>query len=502
MGYTKQLPTEGNEMDAPRLVARFRNVSTNIDTISEHKNVIYDKGTVYWGWWKKDIEEQNPDFFCDSPSLIYIINAAEKKLYIAHYTESFLSSDKQPDVNRIPEYYKSNRDKVAGWFLLSYIEEVPYDKQLEQVVGQKTLLRLETKVTEVEKRTEETVSPKEEKILSNKNSILHLSDIHFGKDHAFRTEESESGFGKKFFSETVINDLKSIGYDNDIEAILITGDVTTQGDWSDETNEFILKELHKISDSLGVKKNNILVCPGNHDIVRYQPDDNRNVNEINVELQTNQKHEKDFRYFLEELTDRNRDRKDPLDYFQAIELNHAQVVICVLNSCRVAAEGLWTEYGYVGPAGINVIEEAVGHIDDDSERKQYRIISLHHHLLPVNSVESLNKKGVSLTIDSVQILDAAIESNFDVAIHGHQHCSRVARYEKVNYEFEHKQYNPITVVAGGSSGVNKDRRLDSMSNSYSLITANQEKLTLSIREINNDGNLHRYLFKNVDLNRK
>jgi 3',5'-cyclic AMP phosphodiesterase CpdA len=330
--------------------------------------------------------------------------------------------------------------------------------------------------------------------VSKKTSILHLSDLHFGDDHGYKTNDSVKGLGVYMFSDMLLQDIKKIGLFNDIESIIITGDLTTRGDWSDPTRKIILKEIGKIAKNLGVKKEHIFIAPGNHDIIRYKEDDHRDITKINVDLQTNQEHEKNLRLFIDELTGRH--WQEELDYLKVIRLKDVDVNICILNSCRVAAEGKWTEYGFVGHAGVQTLERVKGR---GNSIKTYSVMALHHHLLPVTRVDMLNEKGISLTIDAIQLLDKASDVGVSIALHGHQHCSRVARYQRLKYENEKTSPEPITIISSGSGGVDKTRRADSMRNSYSVITFTKERAKLTMREISNDAVLQNYLYKDLSL---
>jgi len=480
-------------MATPRIIIRFRNVVNDIDTIIEHQKVIEDKDFVSWGWWKKDHEPENIHLFRDVKAVIYIINTEEKKLYKGYCKSSFHKTRNKPTGDEVPAYYRNNIERVEGWFNLTEIEEVQYSEDIENIIGQRTL------ALNIKEQLDQEFSINEDyEDLSSKNSILHLSDLHFGDDHGYKQAQHVNDLGAKKFSEILIADLEVCDFQRDIAAIVITGDLTTQGDWSQNTTEYIISELFEISERLGVNKKNIFICPGNHDVLRYKKDDDRTLEQKNVDSQLEQRHERDFRLFVEDLTGRS--RKDDLDYTKVLKLKKANVVLCILNSCRVAAEAIWTEYGYVGEAGVSVLKEAKKHLDTlNCSKPAFGLMSLHHHLLPVNAIDQLNSKGVSLTIDAVNLLDKASCSGINIALHGHQHCSRVAQYRKFNYEFEDNDCSPITIVSGGSSGVHQDRRIESMKNSYSVITFDHEGAHLSMREINREGALHRYLFKNENL---
>ncbi|MDB1124699.1 hypothetical protein [Vibrio algarum] len=182
-------------MAAPRIILRFRNARTDVDTISEHQKLINLHDNVYWGWWKKDTEISQSHLFGEQPGSAYIIDTSEEKLYLAEYSKSFLSEKEKPTINLVPEYYRENCDKVAGWFVLNRIQEVPYSKEFETIIGQKTFEQLRVNV----KDSIHDESDKQLQITTKKSSILHISDIHFGKDHAFDLSNKKSGIWKKVY---------------------------------------------------------------------------------------------------------------------------------------------------------------------------------------------------------------------------------------------------------------------------------------------------------------
>lgn len=91
--------------------------------------------------------------------------------------------------------------------------------------------------------------------------IIHISDIHFNK-----TENQIEMIDK------YIEDLKKLE-DKKIDLIFITGDLINKGgkDFQSIDNAFKSFEtlfIDKILNSLNIHKNQIIICPGNHDINR------------------------------------------------------------------------------------------------------------------------------------------------------------------------------------------------------------------------------------------
>lgn len=97
-----------------------------------------------------------------------------------------------------------------------------------------------------------------------KTNILHLSDLHFGIESTEKITEYALTCRKKVLSGLIkkIEGLNSV-WKPDI--LVITGDIGWKG--REEDYEEALKWIEKnIIDILNIKRENIIVIPGNHDI--------------------------------------------------------------------------------------------------------------------------------------------------------------------------------------------------------------------------------------------
>jgi len=465
-------------MGTPTIAIRFRDTTDGIDTISAHQKIIDDKGAVWWGWWKKDFEEAHLDYLeaSASQSDLYIVDRSTSRMFLATSSQRLISPSNTPDLSLIPEYYQHSAGNVFGWFLLSSIEETAYDIRIANRFGDGTIVILDAAV-----KKSALISQVKKKEKTQKSSLVILSDLHFGEDYEFllQGETQQIGGQKNTLTACLVEDLKRLGLDNDIGAILVTGDFTSNGDWSDAVIGNIVSEMTALREGLGVEKNALFALPGNHDVVRYAETETIDPAKMAVEKQVTFKHERDFRIFLNELLDR--DVKDPLDRVEVVPFKQADLRIAVLNSCRILATK-WTEYGYVGPTGCSVIE---GLAENKVDRKTYRMIAVHHHLLPVNHVETPSQKGVSLSLDATKILETAQKAGVQIAIHGHQHMPHIARYQSVPL-MGGKETPAITIVSNGSSGVSSKRRPGEERNTYCILTFTGEAVHLKMRELRSD----------------
>jgi hypothetical protein len=157
-------------------------------------------------------------------------------------------------------------------------------------------------------------------------------------------------------------------------------------------------------------------------------------------------------------------------------------LICILNSCAIVATE-WTEYGFVGTGGVDTLKKLS---DERIERPTFKLMALHHHLLPVAGIEAPNSKGVTLSLDASELLDQAQLVGVQIAVHGHQHMSRLVRYQTIPLQGA-TSTEPLYIVSNGSAGVNGGRRPGSERNSYCIFKFEQNSLRLWIRELRPDG---------------
>jgi 3',5'-cyclic AMP phosphodiesterase CpdA len=262
----------------------------------------------------------------------------------------------------------------------------------------------------------------------------------------------------------------------------------TQGNWNDVARQNALEEFGALRDRLSLTQEQVIAVAGNHDVVRYPDPTTINVKENAVERQANYEHEIKFRFFVNELV--GRDVKASLSYTRRLQLGPVDLDVCVLNSCTIAATE-WTEYGYVGRNGLDAITKMGA---ESVARPTFRFLALHHHLLPVANVEALNSKGVTLTLDASQILEAAQRASVNVVLHGHQHKPKVAMYQNLQLNGE-APGGPVHVVANGSTGARNSRLPPGERNTYCLFSLGPNELEMWIRELRLDGVVGAELFR-------
>ncbi|WP_312891324.1 metallophosphoesterase family protein [Mesorhizobium silamurunense] len=470
-------------MATPVIALRFRDTTPGIDTIQSHREIISTKGFVWWGWWKKTFEDEHLDALdtMNGPTIAYIVDRSTRRMFTATvevWRRGLLDGD---ELAAVPDYYVDERDRIFGWFKLTEIQACEYLDEVANRFGDHTLVPLDGKAHQPDRVAATT--------RANRSTILHLSDLHFGPDYDFLLQGETPAIGntKKTLTEALMDDLGRIGVQNDIGTILVTGDFTTKGDWSQATRSSILAEFVSLTQALGLERDQIVAVPGNHDIVRAMDPSSVDPAKLAVSNQATYEHELQYRIFCEELMGRS--WRKTLNYVRRLQLGDVDVLIGVLNSCTIV-QTEWSEYGYIGDSGIDALRE-LG--DERIDRPTFKIMALHHHLLPVTSVATLSKKGITLSVDAPRILDAAEQAGVQLAVHGHEHMPRVVKYDNQSLAGAPQQ-PAIYVVSNGSTGVSPVRRPGNERNTYCVFRLSDKEMHLTMRELRADGKAGSFLF--------
>ncbi len=441
--------------------------------------MISGHGLVAWGWWKKTFEPDQAQKIMQS----FAVNGELHISLLDHSTgRQFLCrcvafcQPKDVDRELVPAYYRGHSNMTAGFFMMSSIEDTEFDQSLADGIDDLTFLW----AGELADPSLGHVAEPAQAL--GRTCILHLSDLHFGGDYGFRLQGEDVPIGdpRKTLTDCIYSDLGRLGMADKIAAVIVTGDFMTHGSFEANARTAALDEFAALRDRLGLERDQIIALPGNHDVVRYPQGAAIDVRENAVSMQTRYDHETEFRTFVDELV--GRDWKASLNYSRRIQLGPVDLDICVVNSCTIAATE-WTEYGYVGRSGIEAIEDLGAKA---VERPTFRFLALHHHLLPVASVEALKSKGVTLTLDASDILATAQRSKVHVALHGHQHKPKIAMYQSLGINGEPTR-DAIYVVANGSTGAKHGRLPAGERNTYGLLELTEVGIHLWIRELRLDG---------------
>jgi calcineurin-like phosphoesterase family protein len=398
-----------------------------IPTIERHQQTAAENdGKVWWGWWRKGSETDKAEIFkafkegVSLPTDIGLIDRVlepdqwRSKLYAATCHEVVYSPDgsrvPSPKAEWTPEYYRE--DEQPAWVLLSEIREVERVQWSGMFLGLKVPLGNST-LYWVEGEKPGQQFPPAPRIVSHNtehSSILHLSDIHFGAEHAFKVDRNTPG---PTMVGAVLDALRTV--DVDIGAVVISGDFITKADPEPYLHE-APKQITKLMEGLGLDKyHHLLVVPGNHDIDLVNAD-------------VNYTQEENYKEFLRHLFERS-DTMEDLE--QGLRLSCAdgwRLTFVGFNSVK-PREAVFADYGYVGRNRVDTMFRELE--DADSEAHGLIFAVMHHHLLPVEPMVTPERdRKASITLDAGELLEVFQAQRVDAVLHGHQHTPFLGRGDR------------------------------------------------------------------------
>lgn len=473
-----------------QLTLRFRNASAQGHlAIAEHQELLTQRGKVLWGWWKRDDEADRSDLWgcLNFPLEVTLISTSEQLQYWAKVTRVEFGQPSDPEF--VPAYYRMDAPSIAVWFELSQIHEETYEPQLVSKIGG----RLNTAFSPSELMA--TVSLQETLRLSGSSgAFVCISDIHLDEsEHSFllpgETAVAQKGASSPeklvTLAQAIENDLQRCNA-KPLDGVLVSGDIVSKGKWPLET---VVKFFQNLSIALRVPLTRIFCVPGNHDFFRSSDELDKSNPLLSYE------HEHSYRAFRSQAF--GVQVLEPLSYSVFYTFSDFELRFGFLNSARWTPTPGFTEYGFVGR---DVYLPILGKLAKDSPTDCWKMVVLHHHLLPVQSVEKPGPKverPVSVTLDSVDLLADAQAQDVNLVISGHQHSPDLKHIRQLSGS--RISTTGTYVLTGGSSG--SMQIAPRAWNTYTLLEFTKEKARCRVRELD-PANRHQGSFLDIELERK
>ena len=444
-----------------RRTAILRFSDAEASTIDAHLEIIHAHGSTWWGWWKKDAEA-----FPSLPFLTYLRNAARREplrlgLLNRKGTERFavatcvdvafaepLAPIPSPEVPLTPAYYRDQ--EFPAWFRFTRIDDVSRTAFRRDFGG---IPALDPTLYDVfEDDGKPTMRPGHnwtmEPIAIHGDTILHISDLHFGADHGFPLEgDDDLGVRRRTLAELLAERLRDLG--KEIGIVVVSGDLITRGDANayPAANAF----LSRLLELLELERDHCVIVPGNHDLwVRDEEHPTRRY-----------AHEEPYKDFVsgffqaefQGLERVRRYRRSTGDDFVFIEL----------NSCRIRSDAL-KEYGFVAKHRYEPLLDWVNDVLRVHRPPSGRAILfavLHHHVLPVWAVSIPDEeRPVSLCLDAGELIDEFQRHGVRFVLHGHQHFPFIGMASRAPTGIDvgwRPEAESVFVLGCGSSGARGDR---------------------------------------------
>lgn len=473
----------------------------NVETIKEHVEIIQkaNVGYVWWGWWKKSQEQGQlaalEELSTKCPINIGLVNRTSGEFYSARCEKVVFELGgahfATPEIELTPSYY--NTSTHPAWFKLSSFQSLSEKEYLEQFAaipkGEPTLFIVERRaagLTLIDEGVED-----QELIRTRGNSILHLSDIHFGDDHGYPPIPSSSPLSVHPLVEAITGAIREAALGTP-GVVVVSGDFLTKGN----PEGYIVAQnfLVAILERLGLGKEHLVVVPGNHDIsisdyqtapYRYEPED-------------------PYRNFLKSFYGTSDSKIERLQHF--ITPTGWTMNVLSLNSSSIRKKD-YMEYGYVGKDKYTPFLEIINERNNGRSAaelikdKVLNFVVLHHHLLPVQDIDVPEPaRPVSIMLDAGQLVSNFQNANIHYVLHGHQHLPFIgstARARRDKNTWRACDY-PLFVLGSGSSGAIITRLPPRLPfNTLSMYTPTEDAFNVRIEQFNQAVTSNTYL--NLDI---
>lgn len=513
------------------LILRFRDLSTEDgETVSLHNEIARQSpGYFWWGWWRKEGSEQLPfeEFAAlrrmarsEGGLVIYLLDSSHSRTYRATCTdidwEAGGEPKPSPEPDRTPAYYRAK--KVLAWFKLGVIEEYALDtRQFSYVRVDKLFLVQPSKYTAFygkrifsaqeltqQNRTiwfirearptdkEHEVSLLDARSLSPENfprtflqsgsrNLLWVSDLHytFGEHshHAFALDprdHTRKTLAHALQAALVQHEVKDIG------GVLVSGDIT----WKASPDEFeqALGFFRWTDSWADLTPYQSVVCPGNHDLAYTCRADEKNA-PIERAFSSAKSAYADFYTRLFNI---------PPNEFLSCGRRYLlggsyPIEIVSLNSSLLEQRpGVFQGHGFLGDKQLQNAAEAFGwNTQEPDEGRPYRIVMLHHHLVPVTYRERPDPTTLyGVVLDAEALMRWVVQYRVDIVLHGHMHQPSCVRLSKpVELRNEVVGWHDFYVLGMGSTGVTRDHQGSVARNTFGVLCFGRSGVKVSVYSV-------------------
>ncbi|WP_440284464.1 metallophosphoesterase family protein [Geodermatophilus amargosae] len=448
------------------------------NTIEAHRDVVRERGHVWWGWWAKAWEPIEPTRLRAARRLISsnqlrvaLVNRKQDTFFIAACDALGFNEGQagvrigSPEPEATPEYYRN--EAHGAWFRFTRIEQIDratYQRNFGSYpVGDPTLYDVVEDHQELVLRPSPAWSMRP--IETKSDTILHLSDLHIGAAHGFPPPGNSSRRSADL-AETIT---RAVEYaDAEVGVLIVSGDLICDG--AAENFASAHQFLTDLQRQLGLDREHCIVVPGNSDFHKLHP---------GVQPRRDYRHENDYRLFARSFY--LRDIQDLETLYRYSTPSGWDISCIALNSARLRGEDS-LEYGFVGAhrysAMLEYALQTVGVTRFSSRDKKLGLAVMHHHVMPVYPEDDLNALGrPSLAGDAGDITNRLQEAGVSAVLHGHHHLPFFGYQSKSVvrngvWEAPSPFDGGVYVWGAGSAGADKDHlpellRLNSM-NMYTL----------------------------------
>lgn len=274
-------------------------------------------------------------------------------------------------------------------------------------------------------------------------TILHFSDLHFGRFHGL-TKATVS------LEDLICAQFGKIIESPRVDLLVVSGDFGSEGFLNefDQAAEF----LTRIAGQFSIPRDRIIFVPGNHDIYRHEEDGqrfNKYVKFVNSFYADSKVSLARYRELFDPRTGRLREDGVEPDSLAGLSIfDDLRLVVVGLNSVISRKED-W-DYGEIKGSQLFKMQTALEELNPPRS-DFFRMAVFHHHLFEVPTIYEPDKVDRVVSNQGL-ILRHLIRQKIRLILHGHSHYGAGYRYVPYFFEESPRPTEPIFVFSTGTLG--------------------------------------------------
>lgn len=337
---------------------------------------------------------------------------------------------------------------VRGIVLYTGPEDLPFGPKL-RAMPVSALWTLDARPSRSETREERRIAvsrPPSSKPRGSSLTVLHLSDLQFGRHHRFDSDEPSDTL-----YERLAEDLQGLRQNHDLrpDLAVVTGDLTEGGRRQElaQAREF----LERLATTLTLPRHRIVMIPGNHDVNRalceayFKECEGLEEETVAPYWPKWKLYAEAFHAFYSDCPNVSFTEDEPWTLHEMPDL---RVVVAGLNSTMAESHRDEDHYGFLGERQLRGFRET---LEPYRQRGWLRIGAIHHNVThgATDDDENLRDAGE---------LKRTLGPLLNVVLHGHTHDGKL-----------HWLRSNVPVLSTGSAGLKPGGRPVEVPNQYQVL---------------------------------
>ena len=310
--------------------------------------------------------------------------------------------------------------------------------------------------------------------------LVHLSDLHVGKDHGYRVfmERRAQDESKEAMTDLIERDLKRMELLGRVDALVISGDLVCTGDHDEFRRVKVV--IDRIMEILSLDNDRVLIIPGNHDL-NWKP--GVFATAISPERSVSME---GFLNLLDLLRKEKFVRCDMTSVISRSKRYKLRLIGLDSNDVEGPDAG---GIGYVSRDTLAAAEKLLDSDPTDGFAGVSTWLVVHHHVLPVTSATRADArvKRVSVMSNAQDLIAAAANWGVEAILHGHEHQPAVTWTQRWAGQKFKGAPSGICVIGAGSCGVSRDHLGPVSKNQYNVLIKRKGDILIRSRIVGDEG---------------